>query len=80
MDYINPNNQKRLNCIWELHNNGFSKRGICNFFILNGFQRRNKKDNYSIKDVFLCLKKLEVRNKRKTDIRVNIGLWKCFKK
>ena len=28
MDYINPNNQKRLNCIWELHYNGFSNREI----------------------------------------------------
>ncbi len=77
-DWINPYNSKRLNVIWKLHKNGFSNREICDYLILNGFKRRNKKDNYKVKDVFMCLKKLKVRNKRKTDIRLNIGLWECF--
>ena len=44
-DWINLFNSKRLNVIWKLHKNGFSNREICDYLILNGFKRRNKKDN-----------------------------------
>jgi len=78
LDYINPNNENRLNSIWKLYKNGFSNREICDFLILNGFKRRNKKDNYSVKDVFMCIKKLKIRDKRKSQIRVDLGLWELW--
>ena len=78
-DWINSNNQKRLDIIWNLHKNGFSNREICDYLILNGFKRRNKKDNYKVKDVFMCIKKLKLREKRKEYIKLNIEDWKLFK-
>ena len=78
MNYINPNNENRLNSIWKLYQNGFSNREICDFLILNGFKRRNKKDNYSVKDVFMCIKKLKIRKIRKKEINLKLGKWELW--
>ena len=77
-DWINPNNENRLNSIWKLYKNGFSNREICDFLILNGFKRRNKKDNYSVKDVFMCIKKLKMRKIRKKEINLKLGKWELW--
>lgn len=78
INYINPNNENRLNSIWKLYQNGFSNREICDFLILNGFKRRNKKDNYSVKDVFMCIKKLKMRKIRKKEINLKLGKWELW--
>jgi hypothetical protein len=78
INYINPNNENRLNSIWKLYQNGFSNREICDFLILNGFKRRNKKDNYSVKDVFMCIKKLKIRKIRKKEINLKLGKWELW--
>ena len=49
MDWTNPNNQKRLNVIWKLHNNGFSNR--LNFLILDfleNFKIEKKVENKKV--------------------------------
>ena len=43
----------------ELHNKGWSNKEIVTFLNLNGIRRRNKKDNYTIKDVWVCIQKLK---------------------
>ena len=75
LDTINPNNEKRLNRIYELYLKGYSSREICDKINEEGFVRRNKKDSYKVKDVYMCIKKLKLREKRKTDTKWNIGLW-----
>ena len=54
---------------------GYSSREICDKINEEGFVRRNKKDSYKVKDVYMCIKKLKLREKRKTDTKWNIGLW-----
>lgn len=66
LNYINPINQNRLNVIIELHNKGWSNKEIVNFLKLNGIQRRTKKDNYTMKDVWGCISKLKKREQKKT--------------
>ncbi len=78
VDWINPNNKKRLDIIWKLHKNGFSNREICDYLILNGYKRRNKKDNYKVKDVFMCIKKLKLREKRHSQTKTNLGYWELW--
>ena len=78
LNWINPLNQNRLNVIWNLHKNGFSNREICDYLILNGFKRRNKNDNYKVKDVFMCIKKLKLREKRKSQTKSNLGFWELW--
>jgi hypothetical protein len=47
----------------KLHNKGWSNNEIVTFLNLNGIQRRNKKDNYTMKDVWVCNNKLKKKNK-----------------
>ena len=64
---INSKNQKRLDFILKLHNEGYSNVEITNFLKLFGFKRRNKKDDYKVNDVWVCLKKLKLREERKKE-------------
>ena len=75
LNWINQKNSNRQNVIWELHKNGFSNREICDYLTLNGYKRRNKKDNYNIKDVFMCLKKLKIKEERINDTKFKLGKW-----
>ena len=50
---INTKNQKRLDFILKLHNEGYSNVEITNFLKLFGFKRRNKKDDYKVNDVWV---------------------------
>jgi len=76
LDYINPSNQKRLDLIMKLHKEGKSNKKIVEILKVKGIKRRNKNDDYSVKDVFMCIKKLEVREERKKDIKYKLGMWK----
>ena len=76
LNYINPSNQKKLDLIMNLHNEGKSNKEIVTFLNSKGIKRRNKNDDYSVKDVFMCIKKLEVREERKKDIKYKLGMWK----
>ena len=40
----------------KLHNEDWSNKEIVTFLNLNGIKRRNKKDDYRLKDIFMCLK------------------------
>ena len=57
LDYINPKNKKRLDLIMKLHNEGQSDKKIVEILKSKGIKRRNKNDNYSVKDVCMCIKK-----------------------
>ena len=41
--------------------------------------RRNKNDDYKVKDVWVCIKKLKHREDRKKDIKYKLGMWKLCK-
>ena len=79
INYINPTNQNRLNLIMKLHNEGWSNKEIVTFLNLNGIKRRNKKDDYRVKDIFMCLKKLKIREKRKSNIKYKLGKWELWR-
>ena len=74
-DTINQSNSKRLNRIWELHLLGKSSKEISVIVNSEGYRKRNTKKEYSSKDIWGCIDKLKKREKRKTDIKCNIGLW-----
>ena len=79
LNYINPTNQNRLNVIMKLHNKGWSNKEIVTFLNLNGIQRRNKKDNYTMKDVWVCISKLKKREQRKHNTQFKLGDWELWK-
>ena len=76
LNYINPSNQKRLDLIMKLHKEGKSNKEIVEILKVKGIKRRNKNDEYSVKDVFMCIKKLKLREERKIDIKYKLGMWK----
>ena len=80
LNYINPTNQNRLNVIIKLHNKGWSNKEMVSFLNLNGIQRRNKKDNYTIKYVWVCIIKLNKREQRKHNIQFKLGDWELWRK
>ena len=75
LDYINPSNQKRLDLIMKLHKEGKNNKEIVEILKVKGIKRRNKNDEYSVKDVFMCIKKLKLREERKKDIKYKLGMW-----
>ena len=64
LDYINPKNKKRLDFIMKLHNEGKSNKRIVEILKSKGIKRRNKNDDYSIKDVFMCITKLKKKRRK----------------
>ena len=62
----------------KLHNKGWSNKEIVTFLKLNGIQRRNKKDNYTMKDVWVCISKLKKREKRKHNTQFKVGDWELW--
>ena len=76
LNYINPSNQKRLDLIMKLHKEGKNNKEIVEILKVKGIKRRNKNDEYSVKDVFMCIKKLKLREERMKDIKYKLGMWK----
>ena len=64
----------------KLHKEGKSNKKIVEILKVKGIKKRYKNDDYSVKDVFMCIKKLEVREERKKDIKYKLGMWKLFRK
>ena len=79
LDYINLKNKKRLDLIMKLHNEGKINRQIVEILKSKGIKRRNKKDDYRVKDIFMCLKKLKIREKRKSNIKYKLGKWELWR-
>ena len=63
LNYINPKNKKRLDFIIKLHNEGMTNKQIVEILKSKGIKRSNRNDNYSVKDVFMCIKKLKKEKK-----------------
>ena len=76
LDYINPKNKKRLDLIMKLHKMGKSNKEIVEMLKIKEIKRRNKNDDYSAKDVFMCIKKLKIREIRTKDIKYQLGNWR----
>ena len=55
IDFINPSNQKRLDFIFRLHKEGKTNKEIVNHLKIHKIKKRNKKDNYTMKDVWSVL-------------------------
>ena len=80
LDYINPKNKKRLDLIMNLHNEGKTNKQIVKILKSKRILRRNKKDEYTIKDVWVCIQKMKKRNERKNFVKNSIGEWKINRK
>ena len=63
----------------ELHNKGWSNKEIVTLLNLNEIQRRYKKDNYTVKDVWVCIQKLKKRELRKHNTQFIVGDWELWK-
>ena len=74
-DYINDQNLFRLELIYKLYERGLSNREITDYLILLGIKKRNTKTNYTVKDVWVCLKKLKLRKERLSKIEYVLGEW-----
>ena len=72
-------NKKRLDFIIKLHNEGMTNEMIVEILKSKGIKRRNKNDNYSVKDVFMCITKLKNREERIKDIKYKLGKWKLWR-
>ena len=59
----------------KLHIKGWSNKQIVSFLNLSDIQRGNKKDNYTMKDVWVCNSKLKKREKRKHNAQFKEGDW-----
>ena len=79
LDYINPKNKKRLDFIVKLHNEGKNNKQIVEILKSKGVKRRNKNDDYTIKDVWVCIQKLKIREKRTKDIKYQLGNWRLWR-
>mgnify|MGYP001993967358 CR=1 FL=1 len=64
LDYINPKNKKRLDVITKLHKEGKSNKEIVEILKSQRIKRRNKNDDYSVKDVFMCIKNLKKKRRK----------------
>ena len=78
IDYINHKNSERLNTIYRLHKDGWSNKEITHFLNIFGIKRRNKKDNYSMKDVWVCVQKLKKREFRKRNTQYKLDRWELW--
>ena len=74
-DWINEENRTRLETIWKLYKRGWSNREITDFLNIFGIKKRNSQTDYSVKDVFMCLKKLKIRKERLSRIEFVLGEW-----
>ena len=79
LDYINPKNKKRLDFIMKLHNEGKTNKKIVKILKSKGIKRRNKKDEYSVKDIWVCIAKIKKRQNRKKNIQLKLGKWTLYK-
>ena len=79
LDYINPKNKKRLDFIMKLHKDNMTNKQIVEIVKSKKIKRRNKNDFYSVKDVWVCIKKLKDRNLRKSNIKEILGDWEIWK-
>ena len=75
LDYINPKNKKRLDLIMKLHNEGKSNKQIVEILNSKGIKRRNKNDDYSVKDVWVCIEKMKKRVDRGKKVKYSLGDW-----
>ena len=63
----------------KLHKEGKNNKEIVEILKVKGIKRRNKNDEYSVKDVFMCIKKLKKREERMKDIKYKLGKWKLWR-
>jgi len=75
LDYINPKNKKKLNFIMKLQNEGMSNKQIVEILKSKGIKRRNKNDDYSLKDVWVCIDKMKKRVDREKKVKYSLGNW-----
>ena len=74
-NWINDKNSYRLELIFNLHKRGLSNREITDYLILLGIKKRNTQTNYTVKDVYMCIKKLKLREERLNKVEYVLGEW-----
>ena len=69
-----------MDTIYELYKRSWNNREITN--LLNTFvvKKRNTKTDYTIKDTFMCLNKIKLREKRYKQISYVLGEWILWNK
>ena len=68
-----------MDLILKLHKEGKTNKEIVNHLKKYKIKRINKNDDYSVKDVFMCIKKLKKREERIKDIKYKLGKWKLWR-
>ena len=64
-----------MDTIYELYKRSWNNREITNLLNTFGVKKRNTKTDYTIKDAFMCLKKIKLREKRYKQISYVLGEW-----
>ena len=64
-----------MELIFNLHKRGLSNREITDYLILLGVKKRNTQTNYTVKDFYMCIKKLKLREGRLNKIEYVLGEW-----
>ena len=59
----------------KLHNEVESNKKIVEIFKSKGIKRRNKNDDYSVKDVWVCVDKMNKRVDRGKKVKYSLGDW-----
>ena len=74
-NWINDKNSFRLELIFNLHKRGLSNRKITDYLILLGIKKRNTQTNYTVKDVYMYINKLKLREERLNKVEYVLGEW-----
>ena len=77
-NYINEENSNRLNLIYKLYERGFSNREITDVLNIYGIKKSRTKTQYTVNDVYMCLKKLKIRKQRLSEMDCILGEWLIF--
>ena len=64
-----------MELIFNLHKRGLSNREITDYLMLLGIKKRNTQTNYTVKDVYMCIKKLKLREERLNKVEYVLGEW-----
>ena len=59
----------------KLYNEGMSNKQIVEILKSRGIKRRNKNDDYSVKDVWVCIAKMKKRVDREKKVKYSLEGW-----
>ena len=64
-----------MDLILKLHKEGKTNKEIVNHLKDYKIKRRNKNDDYSVKDIWVCIDKMKKRVDRGKKVKYSLGNW-----